>query len=100
MTTRRIFFSGTLITIASNGSRVVHYDDNDIETLDLMREKWSYINSDTMNSATSGCDITLASNQQTVLSEMFDVFGKRLFLRHHSQVFEPSVTMVAYSLEE
>lgn len=94
------FFPGIVNSIYCNGSRVAHYNGDDIETLELMRENWKYISSHTMNSATSSFDMTLASRKITVLSKAFDIIENRLLLRRNAQAFELSLIVNAYNLEK
>ena len=79
------YFPGTVNSIESNGFRVIQYDDNDIETLNLNDEKWDFELPTTLNSAYSGFSTALKSNEEEVLSDMVEALGNRPFLRHHAQ---------------
>lgn len=66
----------------------------------LMILNFRYVYTDAMNFDTYGFDMTLESNQQTVLSESLNVFGNSLFLRHGVQPLEQLVIVSLYNVEK
>ena len=92
------YYTGTVQSVESDGIRVVHYDDDDVEKLNLSTENWKY--DATVSASTSGFSNTLQSNEQEVLSDMLSALGNRSFLRHQAQAFDQSVIVNAYNKEE
>ena len=55
------YYTGTVQSVESDGIRVVHYDDDDVEKLNLSTENWKY--DATVSASTSGFSNTLQSNE-------------------------------------
>lgn len=92
------FFSGTIGNVHEDGTRDVHYDDDDFEVLNLDTENWKL--ETTASALQAGFEYTLHSNEQDVLSNMVDKLGHKPFLRHHAQAFDQAPLINAYRKEE
>ena len=60
-------YPGFVKSVNSDGTRVIHYDDDDLETLDLKNEIWNYCEN-TMSANLSGFVQKLHSNEQEAVS--------------------------------
>lgn len=76
---------GTVHSIYEDTKHIIHYDYEDVETLELENEIWKF---DKFVSGTkpgtSNFNITLKNTEQDPLSEMFSALGNRSFLQHEA----------------
>ena len=80
-------YPGTVHSVNDDNTRVIHYDDDDIETLNLINETWHYVTNSSLQANSANFDCTLDSNEQSVLNEMLEAVGNRPFLRHHCLLY-------------
>lgn len=65
----------------------MQYDDGDQETLGLDNEDRLFEQPTTLNCNTTDFAGNLQSNEQDVLSDMFEALANRAFFRHDAQAF-------------
>lgn len=95
------YFPGAVHAISQDGQLVVLYDDEVAEPWDLQKEHWQFSSAASIvNTHPSGFTLSLQSNVQDVLSEMYIALGNRPFLQHQAQAFEQSPLVIAYRREE
>lgn len=94
------YYSGTVNSIDPNGSHVIHYDDDEIETLNLSNESWKFVSTNSVVASTTAFNRVLESNEQEVLGDIFESFGNRSFLRYQAQSFDQAVLYNSYKKEE
>ena len=93
-------FIGTVHSEAEDGRLNVHYDDGDVECLNISNERWQFANALAASSSTFPESLKLTSKENEVLFSMVDYFGNKPFLKHHAQGFDQYPLANAYKLEE
>lgn len=63
----------------------------------MSNQQWCF---DTNAHAHIGCLESLPSDEQSILRQIFNLFGNRSFMRHHAQAFDQFVIANAYAAEE
>lgn len=85
------FYAGEFISGTFDGICIVHYDDDDQKTLNVIEEAWLF------ESTFSASFIqmiktlkTLESNEKDIINSMMEQLGQRPFMCCHTQGFDPS----------
>lgn len=79
----------------------IHYEDADIEHVNMENEQWTYQNTvDNGIANGNSTSLTVDSNENEVLKELFGFFENKPFLKHHSQGFQQFPLVNAYKKEE
>lgn len=76
-----------MYSVDNSGQHVVKYDDDDVEALNLNNQELKFIQRHTRKSLAGIDMVTLPSNEQELLSDMFTALGNKAFLRHTTQCF-------------
>lgn len=95
--TDNAYYPGVITELTSDGKHVVLYDEADVETLNFDSEQWRF---DSSQNANIGSITVLPSSEQSILMQMFNVFGNRTFMKHHIQAFDQHDVENAYEMEE
>lgn len=96
------YYRGTVHEITPDNEHVIHYDDGDIETLNMESESWRPTSTDdpVLNGSSVQALEQLKSSEQETLRAMHKYFGNKPFLKYESQGFCQAPVINSYKKEE
>lgn len=93
------FYDGIVHSQDPDGNVKIHYQDGDVENLDLTNETWKYTETSTANSAQPTV-MSVETQEPEVLNDMLQHFGNKQFMLHQAQGFPQFPLVNAFNMEE
>lgn len=91
-------FNSKVAKILDDSRPVIHYDDDDVETLQLSNETWRFTS--TASASTARSAVKLEGGQQLVLLKMLKAFRNKPIMLHHVQGLSQQHLYNAYRVEQ
>lgn len=92
------FYAGKATEITNEGKHVVTYDNDDVETLNILDESWRFISYEIIHTNTA--ELELRFYEPMVLKPQLPTFGNEPFKSHHAQGLQQHALLIVYKREE